>query len=190
MPGKSNLYTRTGDAGTTSLVSGGRVSKTHPRIEAYGTVDELNSHIGMVLSLEHPAVIDEMLGLIQHKLFDIGAYLAVDPLAPDPDYELPQPPSIDDVRTLERWIDDIDCRLPRFRQFVLPGGTASASASHVARTVCRRAERRILELSASAAVDANVIGYMNRLSDLLFAIARFCNVESGCCEIFWQKRCW
>lgn len=185
----STLYTRTGDSGLTSLVSGNRISKTSPRIEAYGTIDELNSHIGLIAaqSLPEPAESSAMLTFIQHKLFDLGAYLAC-----DPDF-LPQgrtmPPGVDDadIERIEAMIDSVDARLPRLNRFVLPGGTQASAMTQVARTVCRRAERRALSLAAEVEVDAHVLKFLNRLSDFLFAFSRYCNIAAGREEIFWEQ---
>ena len=184
---KSIVYTRTGDAGTTSLVGGERAPKNSTRLEAYGTVDELNSHIGLLAAqiCEQSDVV-EMLAWIQYRLFDIGGYLACNP---DGGFTLPS--GVDDIAVakLEGMIDEIDSRLPAIKRFVLPGGTMSAAQAHVARTVCRRAERRILDLAGESKVDAAVVKFVNRLSDFLFVMARFCNVSSEVDEIFWQKDC-
>ena len=183
---KSIVYTRTGDAGTTSLVGGERAPKNSLRLEAYGTIDELNSHIGLVASHTKQDDVVEMLIWIQHRLFNIGGYLAC-----NPDGEFILPPGADDeaVARLEGMIDELDSRLPRIKCFVLPGGSAEAAEAHIARTVCRRAERLIVSLSQQSAVDATVMRFVNRLSDFLFVLARFCNVANGVDEIFWQKDC-
>lgn len=188
---RSLLYTRTGDSGKTSLVSGNRVDKTHPRIEAYGTLDELNSHIGLLSSqdLPDPDLTHPMLDFIQHKLFDIGAYLATDPSAMPDGMALPASATACDVERIEKMIDVIDGKLPPLRRFVLPGGTQPSAMAQVARTVCRRAERRLLALAAETEVDADTLRFVNRLSDFLFAMARFCNVAAGHREIFWEKNC-
>lgn len=188
---KSPLYTRTGDDGTTALVSGNRLPKDHTRIEAYGTIDELNSAIGLLAARQLPAdeLLRPMLLRIQNRLFDLGAYLATDPDALRPGAFAPAPPSQSDIEQLESDIDTIDSQLPTMRSFVLPGGTPAAAQAHVARTIARRAERRIIALTRRASVAPAAICYVNRLSDLLFAIARFCNVASGNDEIFWQKNC-
>ena len=183
---KSIVYTRTGDSGTTSLVGGARVAKDAPRLEAYGTVDELNSHIGLVASQAPTPEVADMLTWIQHRLFDIGGYLAC-----DPDGEFQLPPGADDqtIVRLEKMIDMLASRLPAINRFVLPGGTEAAARTHVARTVCRRAERRIISLDGTAPVDPAVIRFMNRLSDFLFVLARFNNIIRDVDEIFWQKDC-
>lgn len=183
---KSQLYTATGDQGTTSLIGGQRIDKSAPRIEAYGTVDELNSHIGLLAA--HMAG-DQLLAprfpIIQSRLFDIGSSLATPP-SPD----TPPSPGVDpsDIAELESLIDEVDAALPPFRCFVLPGGSIAASEAHVARTVCRRAERRVIALSRLEPVDPAGIIYLNRLSDLLFAVARRCNVAEGCPEVIWHRR--
>lgn len=188
---RSKLYTRTGDSGRTSLVSGNRVPKTHPRIEAYGTLDELNSHIGLLSAqdLPEPELTRPMLDFVQHKLFDIGAYLATDPESMPEGMTVPATATAADVERLENMIDTIDSRLPQLRRFVLPGGTIASATAHVARTVCRRAERRMLTLAADTETDAHTMRFVNRLSDFLFALARFCNVAAGHREIFWEKNC-
>ncbi len=183
---KSIVYTRTGDAGTTSLVGGERAPKNAPRLEAYGTIDELNSHIGLLVAQTQQSDVAEMLTWIQHRLFNIGGYLACNP---DGGFTMPPGADDDSVAKLERMIDDIDSRLPKIKCFVLPGGTVFAAEAHVARTVCRRAERLIVTLSQECEVDAAVMCFVNRLSDFLFVLARFNNVVNGVDEIFWQKDC-
>lgn len=183
---KSIVYTRTGDKGTTSLVGGKRVRKNDIRIEAYGTIDELNSHIGIVdAHSTHLPDIHEMLLFVQHRLFNIGGYLASDPES----YEMPCGVSDDDITRMEHMIDIVDSRLPDINKFVLPGGTMAAAQCHVARTVCRRAERRIIDLGDTTDMDSHVTTFVNRLSDFLFVLARFFNVESNKDEIFWNKDC-
>lgn len=188
---KSNLYTRTGDKGTTSLVGGQRIAKDDPRLEAYGTVDELNSWIGLVGSTSAQALTDTLPDIfifIAKKLFDIGGYLATDPQSP---YAEAMSGSVDeaDIIRLENAIDTIDASLPPLNSFILPAGAVSACNAHIARTVARRAERRIISLAASAEIDSLVIQFINRLSDLLFAIARFNNINSNTSEIIWVKDC-
>ena len=187
---KSNLYTRTGDQGTTSLVGGQRAPKDSPRLEAYGTVDELNSHIGLLISLlpttpDFTPIATHLLK-VQHRLFDIGAALATP--ADDPAL-LPAGISDTAISEIEQEIDRVDSALPPLNRFVLPGGTTAASQAHVARTVCRRAERRIITLATQSPVSPAIIRYLNRLSALLFAIARFNNVKTISTEIFWDKDC-
>lgn len=181
---KSPLYTRTGDTGQTSLVGGQRVEKCCDRLEAYGTIDELNSHIGLLRSLLTDVDDDALLGNIQNVLFVVGSYLATDTATT----ELRQQSivSAEMVQTLEHAIDRIDGHLPPLRAFILPGGTKAASQAHVCRTVCRRAERCILRLSADCPVDTHVTAYVNRLSDLLFALARKQNVDARHEETEWR----
>ncbi len=183
---KSLVYTRTGDKGTTSLVGGERVSKTHVRLEAYGTVDELNAQIGLLCSsLESPEDVDFLLQ-IQHKLFSVGSHLATDQETTKLHTASIVTP--DDVAVVEREIDRIDGQLPPLKAFVLPGGSRRSSLCHVCRTVCRRAERRMLALvEAGCAVDAEVLTYVNRLSDYFFVLARRMNVDEQKNEIFWGK---
>lgn len=188
---KSPLYTRTGDTGTTMLVSGNRVSKSHTRLEAYGTLDELNALIGLLGAQEipEPELTRPMLLTIQHKLFDLGAYLATDPSALRPGAYSPAPPADTDISRLEQMIDTIDGQLPRLSRFILPGGTQASATAQVARTVCRRAERRITALAEETTVAPSALRYINRLSDFLFALARFCNIAARVDEIYWDKNC-
>lgn len=184
---KAVVYTRTGDSGTTSLVGGKRVEKHSERIEAYGTVDELNSHLGIITS--HPdtdPATRSFLTKVQSHLFDIGSYLACDPHG---EFQLPSGVTPDRIDRLENEIDRLDSVLPRIDRFVLPTGTPLSAACHVARTVCRRAERRLTALAASTHVEPQVLAYVNRLSDYLFILARFNNINSDTPEIFWQKDC-
>lgn len=184
---KSIIYTRTGDAGTTSLVGGTRVDKHSLRLEAYGTIDELNSHIGLTAALTpHDGETAETLTWIQHRLFDIGGYLACDP---DGAFTLPTGITDAAISRLEHAIDSLDSQLPAIDRFVLPGGSTAAAVTHIARTVCRRAERRITALAKTAPVDTSVTRFINRLSDYLFVLARFNNVSQNIDEIFWQKDC-
>ena len=182
---KSNIYTETGDNGTTSLVGGKRVLKTDIRIEAYGTVDELNAFIGKLAinaKLEYPEMYS-LLRTIQNKLFNIGAYLAT------PDAATARGLDAADVERLERAIDLLDAELPPLSNFVLPGGSRISSMAHVCRAVARRAERRAVALAASAQIDSNVLVYLNRLSDYFFALARFNNIHNQIEENFWDKDC-
>ena len=181
---KSNLYTGTGDRGTTSLVGGQRISKCSTRLEAYGTIDEFSSFLGVVLSSDQcPVILKEHMLEVQNSLFDVGCYLAT---AVDSGSE----PSCngvtpDSISSIEGWIDFLDSPTPKIRAFVLPGGCALAAHCHVARPVCRRAERRILMLAAEEYVDPNVIRWMNRLSDYLFIAARYINHVNDVDEIVW-----
>ena len=179
------IYTRTGDAGDTGLFGGGRVAKSHPRVEAYGDVDELNAMIGFARSIEQMPRIDEILVPIQRDLFAIGALLAT------PDHEKMRQhldkARVDDDRVtqLEHAIDDGDRELEPLKSFIVPGGSPKAAALHVARTVCRRAERRVVALGESAEIPGLVVIYLNRLSDLLFTLARVANRRAGTGEVTW-----
>jgi cob(I)alamin adenosyltransferase len=179
------IYTRTGDSGDTGLFGGGRTAKSDPRVEAYGDVDELNAVLGLARASEMMPRIDEVLVPIQRDLFAIGALLAT------PDREKMRQhldkARIDEVRIaeLERAIDDGDAELEPLKAFIMPGGTPKAAALHVARTVCRRAERRVVALRASTEVPDVVIVYLNRLSDLLFTLARVANRRAGAGEVTW-----
>lgn len=179
------IYTKTGDRGDTALFGGGRVPKTHPRVEAYGDVDELNACIGMARAVEMMPRVDEILVGIQRDLFAIGALLAT------PDREKMkrqlEKASIDERRVaeLERAIDAGDAELEPLRSFIVPGGTPKAAALHVARTVCRRAERRVIALMPAEELPDVVIVYLNRLSDLLFTLARVANRRAGAGEVTW-----
>ncbi|MDZ4754890.1 MAG: cob(I)yrinic acid a,c-diamide adenosyltransferase [Phycisphaerae bacterium] len=182
------LYTRSGDDGTTGLFGGGRVSKDDPRIEAYGTVDELNACIGLAASscsADRPVQkrLLEMFGQIQSRLFDIGADLAT----PEESKAAAKIVRIDAsvVQEIESWIDEIDGGNPPIRAFVLPGGTELAARMHLARTVCRRAERLMVHLAHSESVSQAAIHWINRLSDLLFAMARRANHDLGVADVPW-----
>ncbi len=179
------IYTKTGDAGDTGLFGGGRVAKNHPRVEAYGDVDELNAVLGFVRAVEQMPRIDEVLVPVQRDLFAIGALLAT----PDRDKmrQHLEKARIDDERIaeLEHAIDDGDAELTPLRSFIVPGGSPKAAALHVARTVCRRAERRVVELSADTEIPTLVVIYLNRLSDLLFTLARVANMRGSVGEVTW-----
>ncbi len=178
------IYTRTGDSGDTGLFGGGRVPKTHPRVEAYGDVDELNASLGLARAIEVMPRVDEVLVPLQRDLFAIGALLAT------PDREKMkrqlEKASIDERRIseLERAIDEGDQELEPLKSFIVPGGTPKAAALHVARTVCRRAERRVIALDDQE-IPPIVIVYLNRLSDLLFTLARVANRRAGTGEVTW-----
>ena len=174
------IYTRTGDAGETSLFGGTRVSKDDQRIEAYGTVDELSSFIGVARASWPSGPIDDELARVQNDLFDIGAQLA----APASDRFHGANP--DRVEQLERAIDAMERDLTPLANFILPGGSETAAHLHVARTVCRRAERRIITLHDDA-TQATVV-YLNRLSDYLFVAARFANAKHGVSDVTWKSR--
>jgi cob(I)alamin adenosyltransferase len=179
------IYTRTGDGGGTALFGGGRVAKDHPRVEAYGDVDELNAALGLARSIEMMPRVDEVLVPVQRDLFAIGALLAT----PDREKMREQlsKARVDEERIaeLERAIDDCEAELEPLRSFILPGGTPKASALHVARTVCRRAERRVVALQQVEELPELVVIYMNRLSDLLFMLARVANRRAGAGEVTW-----
>ncbi len=179
------IYTRTGDAGDTGLFGGGRVPKHHPRVEAYGEVDELNSSIGLARAVEPMPRIDEVLVSVQRDLFGLGALLAT----PDRDSMQRQleKARIDDARIgeLENAIDAAERELEPLTAFVLPGGTQKAAALHVARTICRRAERRVVALQEDTELPGVVVIYLNRLSDLLFVLARLANRRAGAGEVTW-----
>ena len=188
----TKVYTRTGDKGMTSLVGGVRISKNDPRLEAYGTTDELSSHLGLLAAMmAHDSnTLEEerqMLVRSQNNLFIIGSYLAIDQ-SQTPLYDFARLPD-GETTLLEQRIDQLMATLPEKQGFVLPGGTISAAQCHVCRTVCRRAERRILELAQHARVDDYVLQYVNRLSDYLFVLAKIINFNAGQSEIIWQKTC-
>lgn len=179
------IYTKTGDKGDTGLFGGGRVAKSHPRVEAYGDVDELNAALGMVRAIEPMPRIDEVLVPVQRDLFAIGALLAT----PDRDKmrQHLEKARVDEARVseLERAIDAGDAELEPLRAFIVPGGTRKAAMLHVARTVCRRAERRVVELASDTEIPPLVVIYLNRLSDLLFTLARVANKRGGGGEVTW-----
>ncbi|MDB5385509.1 MAG: ATP/cobalamin adenosyltransferase [Planctomycetaceae bacterium] len=199
----NRIYTKTGDDGQTGLGDGSRVPKTHPRIAAYGTVDELNAVLGMALAQGVPAEIAQHLRSIQNDLFDVGADLCV-PEAPDDEHEhdhhdfhagemeSTEPEStIEPLRVqaeqaerLEHWIDAAVEQLTPLTSFILPGGSLAAAALHVARTVCRRAEIEVLQLAEFDDINQHVNIYLNRLSDLLFVWARLCN-DAGRADVLW-----
>ena len=173
----SKIYTRTGDAGTTGLADGSRVDKDSARVEALGDVDELNCHVGAILEHDLDGHVREMLTDIQHALFDIGGEMAIPGhTAVDSDY----------VSRLESGLDGMNADLPPLKEFILPGGGAAAIASHLARTVCRRAERRVVALARDEPVNDESRRYLNRLSDLLFVLARkLARGERG--EVYWKN---
>ena len=181
------IYTRTGDAGDTGLFGGGRVSKDHSRVAAYGTVDELNAHIGVAVSAVADSEIRGRLETIQHDLFTIGADLSSAPKQDGTRHEhLPELP-MTRVGQMERWIDEADRELAPLQNFILPGGGPGAAALHVARTVCRRAERAVVHLATLEPVEEDIVIYLNRLSDLLFTLARMENHRSGVPDVVWTR---
>ena len=181
------IYTRTGDGGDTALFGGGRVRKDHARVEAYGAVDELNSVLGWAETQVATQSIRDKLGTLQHDLFAVGAELATPPARAG--RTRPSTPELPHARIpqMESWIDEADEELPELRAFVLPGGTPGAAALHVARTVCRRAERAVVSLSDEEALSETVVPYLNRLSDLLFTLARLESLRTGGHDVEWQQ---
>lgn len=174
----SKIYTRTGDAGTTGLGDGSRVAKDAPRIAALGDVDELNAVVGLLLCEDLPPEVRTLLTGIQHDLFDLGGELAV-----------PGGAFLKDTQParLEQAIDRFNGELEPLKEFILPGGTRAAALAHHARTVCRRAERAVVALAQIETVSVAARQYLNRLSDLLFVLARWLNKHAGCGDVLWQK---
>jgi cob(I)alamin adenosyltransferase len=179
------IYTKTGDTGETGLFGGPRVSKDAPRIEAYGSVDELNSVLGLARAQLEPGEIDSLLAQVQNDLFALGAQLAT----PDPAAHQTAMVGDRQIAALESAIDHFEARLEPLKQFVLPGGTPAAASLHLARTACRRAERRVVTLArtSSEPIARELIVYLNRLSDLLFVLARTVNRDAGRDDVPWQK---
>jgi cob(I)alamin adenosyltransferase len=175
----SKIYTRTGDAGTTGLADGSRVAKNSLRIAAYGELDELNSHLGWLLAQAIPAEMRLCLAEIQHLLFDLGGDLCI-----------PGRNSLvqNHIDWLETWLDHFNDALPPLKEFVLPGGNQGAAACHIARTVCRRAERTLVALAEAETVDPVAVAFVNRLSDLLFVLARVLARQDGGQEVLWQPQ--
>lgn len=175
----SKIATRTGDAGTTGLGDGSRTGKNSERIAAIGDVDELNSHIGLLLTEpDLPADVRDALLHIQHDLFDLGGELSI------PGYTLLQEPQ---VLRLDDWLAHYNANLPRLAEFILPGGSRAAAQAHVCRTVCRRAERALVAVGAREALNDAPRQYLNRLSDLLFVLARVLNRAGGGTDVLWQR---
>lgn len=179
------IYTRKGDQGQTSLIGGTRVSKAHLRIEAYGTVDELNSYLGWLRDLCNGILPADTLIEIQDRLFTIGSLLAADP--ENSKMKLPEL-SESDVTFLESEMDKMDSELPEMKSFILPGGHQAVSCAHVARCVARRAERCVVLLAENENVDTIIIKYLNRLSDYLFVLARFLAHKTNATETPWKAR--
>lgn len=179
------IYTKTGDRGDTRLLAPGLVRKDHPRIEAYGSVDELNALLGLARTSGLPENVESVIRRVQNELFSLGAQLASTDLASAPKPTI----ALRHVEALERDIDDLERPLPELREFILPGGVPSAAALHVARTVCRRAERRTVSLSDmdGQSVSETLIQYLNRLGDLLFVAARAANHGLGKPDEVWEK---
>ena len=180
----SKVYTRTGDSGTTSLVGGKRVSKDCDRLESYGTIDELNAQVGLLLTYVTDQAERECLIGIQNNLFVVGAQLATEA---GQSHVLSHTITEDDVAALEKNIDRASDGLPKWRGFTLPGGCRAAAHAHVCRTVCRRAERRVLTLNASEPVPPFLLAYVNRLSDYFYVLALRLNFLHETEEILWQK---
>ena len=191
----TKVYTRRGDKGMTDLVGGVRISKTDIRLEAYGTVDELNSHLGLLAAMmaesaddgnTMAAMRDEIIH-IQNNLFNVCSHLATDQ-SQTPLYPSANVPA-GEIELLEKAIDSMNAQLPGPQGFILPGGTVLASQTHVCRTVCRRAERHIIALSENATIGPEILQYINRLSDYLFILAKIINFNMGQSEIIWQNAC-
>ena len=174
----TRIYTRTGDKGTTGLTDGSRVAKDDARIEAIGTIDELNSVVGLLLCEPDTDTVRECLTGVQHRLFDIGGELSI------PGHRMLAEDSVDG---LERMLDSLNAELPSLKEFILPGGTRAAAQCHVARAVCRRAERRVCTLGAGSDINPVTGRCLNRLSDLLFVMARHLNRQAGVPDVFWQR---
>ncbi|MFA6702224.1 MAG: cob(I)yrinic acid a,c-diamide adenosyltransferase [Dysgonamonadaceae bacterium] len=181
---KSLIYTKGGDKGTTSLVGGTRVPKTHIRLESYGTIDELNSHIGwLICAIEEPESVD-ILSFIQNRLFDIGSNLATETESMPP-REKPLVTE-ESIQMIEHEIDRLDAELPPLKRFILPGGSEVGARAHICRTICRRAERNVYRVADEYPVDQSVLSYLNRLSDYFFVLARRESNKRGK-EIYWEQ---
>lgn len=174
----SKIVTRTGDDGSTGLASGDRIAKNQPRVAAMGDVDELNSAIGLLLTESLPPAVGEALSGVQHDLFDLGGELSL------PGHTLV---SDSHLARIDHLIDQFNAGLPPLREFILPGGTRAAALAHVARTVCRRAERTLVSLKSTGDVPPLPAQYLNRLSDLLFVLARVINRTGGSGDVHWQQ---
>jgi cob(I)alamin adenosyltransferase len=185
MPGKSKIYTKTGDLGETSLLGGTRVSKSHDRVEAYGTIDELNSFAGLIRDQAIHEHYKEVLVKVQENLFIAESWIAADPQLPCPKLPLIKE---DDLLLLEQEIDQMNNELPPLAHFILPGGHPVASYCHIARTICRRAERRVIRIKGGNPADDIIITYLNRLSDYLFVLGRKVCKDLGGEEILWKTK--
>ncbi len=181
------IYTKTGDKGITSLVGGTRVPKTHIRLEAYGTVDELNSNLGFLGTYLLDEKDKSFLQQVQDKLFAVGSHLATD--RKKTELKAASVISPEHVEMMEREIDRLDNLLPPLSAFILPGGSRGAAVCHICRTVCRRAERRILALAEQVEISSELLAYVNRLSDYLFVLSRKMNQDDKKDEIFWNNSC-
>ena len=181
------IYTRRGDSGATDLIGGGRVAKDHLRVEAYGAVDELNASLGLCAAATPHADLTVLLEDLQRTLFSLGSYLAT----PEPRHQAALgavPPEAETIELLERHIDRFETELEPLRRFILPGGTSAAAAFHQARAICRRAERSAVRLARDAELDEAALRLLNRLSDLLFVMARVDNRRAGRPDIEWEGR--
>jgi cob(I)alamin adenosyltransferase len=183
----TKVYTKTGDQGETSIIGGIRVKKSCERLEAYGTVDELSSHLGILASMLPDGEDKDLIIRIQNNLFSVCSNLATDQ-SQTPLYDSARLPD-GEIQVLEHKVDEIMNLLPERQGFILPGGTQAAAQAHVCRTVCRRAERRIVALSEVAQISPETLQYVNRLSDYLFVLAKKINFNTGVSEIIWQKVC-
>jgi len=178
------LYTKTGDKGETGLIGGTRVPKNDVRIEAYGTVDELNSFIGLLTTYQIPDTDFRFLRLIQNNLFRVGSHLATDTAK----VELKQASILkpESIEQIEKEIDRLDALLPELSSFILPGGSQTGALSHICRTISRRAERRLFDMNEVYSIDNQILVYFNRLSDYFFALSRYLTLETGGKEIYWK----
>ncbi|GBU07893.1 cobalamin adenosyltransferase [Bacteroidales bacterium] len=184
MTAKSKIYTKGGDKGLTSLVGGKRVSKAACKLEAYGSVDELNSFIGLLIEEIGDEKDRSILLEVQYYLFSVGANLATEPSA-----NKKCPVSTDIIEKIEKEIDEIDAILPKLNHFIMPGGTKAAATAHICRSICRRAERHIYRLEETEEVDDLILAFINRLSDYFFILARKICFSSNCDEIIWKNPC-
>ena len=182
---KSTIYTKTGDKGKTSLVGGKRVSKTHIRLDAYGTVDELNSFVGLLVCEVKDEELNNFLLYIQNKLFVVGSYLATEAEAQTEKSAVIITNS--DIEALEIMMDKIDAQLPKLTRFILPGGSESAARAHICRTICRRAERNIYRVAVEYPIHEMILIFLNRLSDFFFLTARFECQKTGK-EMYWEQK--
>jgi cob(I)alamin adenosyltransferase len=180
------LYTKTGDKGQTGLIGGTRVAKNDVRLEAYGTVDELNSFIGLLTTHEISESEIQFLRFVQHKLFTIGSHLATDTSK----VSLHKASVLDDesISRVEQEIDRLDEALPELSSFILPGGSQSGALCHICRTIARRTERRLFDMNEIHSVDSHILIFINRLSDYFFALSRFLTLASDCEEIYWKTQ--
>jgi cob(I)alamin adenosyltransferase len=179
------IYTGIGDEGKTKLFGGHEVDKDHPRLQVYGTLDELNSYIGLVIASGTAAATKKILLSIQSDIFRISAELAT----PHPEkYDMKPAVAEEDIGRLEAWIDETDRELQPLKNFILPGGCTTSAALHVARTICRRAERHLARLTRETGLTGEILIYLNRLSDLLFVLARIENKHAGEADVLWQQK--